>query len=381
VSKAAYDFAFVGAGVSSLLLLRALALARPGARVLVIDPSPASPHHTYAFWSDTASALDLLVEQSFSALDIVHDGARHRSLLESHRMHLFHLGALQRAATSACANIDVTTVKDAAVAITSSKACALVDVGERVFEAGYVFDARPPVSHLLDDARTSLVQSFHGMTARLEGIALDAHVALFMDFRVPNDGDGILFGYAIPLAADVAFIETVRLSSSGRPPPDPDGYALSVLGASRVEPIHVEAGATWLSDAHFQRQASPRVLAIGMRGGLLKPSTGYGVTRMQRDAMHIVHSLDAHGHPFALPQPTLHAHFLDSVMLEVMARAPHEIPPALFALFRENPGDVVLRFLDERASVEEMAAIVASLPKGPFVDVLLARARERLRAI
>jgi lycopene beta-cyclase len=393
---APFDFAFVGAGVSSLLLLRELARARPGARVLVVEPSPASPHHTYAFWSEGESPLDALVEKRFSALDVVRparqnarsdddsegkNGGWHRSVLERHSLCVFHLGMLQRAAVQASAALDVTTVKDTAVAVTSSEAGACVDVGETVYEARIVFDARPPMLRVLDDARTTLVQSFHGMTARLTGTTLDPQAALFMDFRVQEDGDGLLFGYALPLHGDVAFIETVRLSSSGRPPPDPDRYALEVLGASRVEPLHVEAGATFLSDAHFVRQTSPRVLAIGMRGGLLKSSTGYGVTRMQHDAERIVRSLDAHGHPFALEEPAPVVHFLDSVMIEVMARAPDAIPDALFALFRENAGDVVLRFLDERATPIEVARVIASLPKGAFVDVLAARARDFIAGI
>jgi lycopene beta-cyclase len=43
------------------------------------------------------------------------------------------------------------------------------------------------------------------------------------------------------------------------------------------------------------------VLAIGVNGGRIKPSTGYAFSRVQADSEAIVQSLLTHGHPFALP--------------------------------------------------------------------------------
>src|SRR5439155_22842533 len=90
-----------------------------------------------------------------------------------------------------------------------------------------------------------------------------------------------------------------------------------------------------------------RVLAIGARGGLVKASTGYAYQRIQRDSAAIAASLARHGHPFDTPPAVRRHRLLDAVLLDVLDRDPAELERAFARLFRRNPAERVLRFLDE----------------------------------
>lgn len=70
-----------------------------------------------------------------------------------------------------------------------------------------------------------------------------------------------------------------------------EGYPREVLGLEDWAVAAAEEGATPLTDARLPRRGGRAVLELGIRGGLLKPSTGYVFTHVQRDAELIIESL------------------------------------------------------------------------------------------
>ena len=121
------------------------------------------------------------------------------------------------------------------------------------------------------------------------------------------------------------------------------------------------------------RRLGTRVLAIGHRGGLVRPSTGYGLVAYARDADAVATSLARHGHPFHLPRPSRRDRILDLVALEVLRRDPAALQRAHLDMFARNPAERVLAFLDGTATTREMAALVATLPIAPFTAAAMRR--------
>jgi len=192
------------------------------------------------------------------------------------------------------------------------------------------------------------------------------------------------FFYVLPTTTRTALVEYVGLSlvdfDALR-----DRYLRDQLGITSYQIISDEIGVTPMTDHPFSRQTGSHVMAVGIQGGLVKPTTGYAYTRIQEDSEAIVASLLAYGHPFAVPtMRRAPYHWLDSVMLEVMRRDPERLKPAFQALFKSNPGPRIFRFLDERATPGDIAQLVMTLPKLPFLAgaarLALARLHVRLFA-
>jgi lycopene beta-cyclase len=106
---------------------------------------------------------------------------------------------------------------------------------------------------------------------------------------------------------------------------------------------------------------------VGRRGGLLRPSTGFAVDRIARDAARIRRSLERHGHPHAGRSRRARHRLPDRLLVDVIGHDPDRIEAVFAALFARNPPARVLRFLDEDTSPAEEAALVATLPPWPFL--------------
>ncbi len=148
-------------------------------------------------------------------------------------------------------------------------------------------------------------------------------------------------------------------------------YLAAIWGVTDFRVAAEEGGCLPITDAPFARRLGQRVLAIGVRGGRIKPSTGYAFCRVQADSDAIVQSLLAHGHPFDLPADPARYRWLDAVLLRVMRTRGEAIAPAFAAMFGRNPMARILRFLDEQATAADILRIMASLPAPLFVGTAL----------
>jgi lycopene beta-cyclase len=234
----------------------------------------------------------------------------------------------------------------------------------------WVFDSRfNPARFQPAPARyLALRQHFKGWLIEAPRPVFDPAVPTLMDFRTPQRG-GLRFFYVLPLTARRALVELVALSP--RLADDAlHAYIQSSLGLDEYRILAREGGVSPLTDYPFPRCPSPHVLRIGAAGGRVKPTTGYAFTRVQQDSAAIVRSLEQHGHPFDLHAGSAYYRMCDTLMLDLMRQRSDQMPGLFKALFRNNPIERVLRFLDENASPAENAQLIASLPPGPFLQAL-----------
>ena len=96
-------------------------------------------------------------------------------------------------------------------------------------------------------------------------------------------------------------------------------YLQNRLKVGHFRVVDEEFGVIPMTDLPFPRRLGRRIMAIGTRGGRVKPSTGYAFSRIQRDSQAIVRSLLATGNPYHIPSDSLRHRFYDILMLEVMA--------------------------------------------------------------
>lgn len=61
---------------------------------------------------------------------------------------------------------------------------------------------------------------------------------------------------------------------------------------------------------------------------------------------------------------------MDSVLLEVLRKEPHQIEVAFARMFSALPVPLIMRFLDEESHILDDLRLAASLPPAPYLRAL-----------
>jgi lycopene beta-cyclase len=384
---AGYEHAVVGAGLSGLLLAKALAArggrGERGARVLLADPAPPDGQPvTFAYWARRATALDGWAVGAWDRLVVVgHDRRTHRVALDGWTYSAIRWDRARAALLADLAadpRVDVVWAPVDAIRDGEDRAAVLIRGSWEA--AGWVYDSRPP-EHAPEGGSVTrqevrLIQTFRGVWVQTRDDAIDTSAATLLDFSV-GDGPDLGFSYVLPVGPRSALVMAVRMGEAADLP-DPMPAVARVAGGAAWEVVGEESGTTPLVVPGPSRRIGHRVLAIGRRGGRARPSTGYAVTRILSDTAAISASLDRHGHPMAVPPDPCWQRSLDAIWLRALARERAALEPAFLALFTRAPVDRVLRFLDGGAGPLDIASVVRALPPGPF---LRAAAQARARGL
>ena len=190
-----------------------------------------------------------------------------------------------------------------------------------------------------------------------------------MDFRVPQR-HGLRFVYILPLGEGGAFVEMTSFVGSGVDidPGDEErelrAWAIRVGAQSDEFPI-TERGQYPLR-LKGSRWRSRRVLAIGRRSGLARPSTGYAATAIAAEAKTLAEDLATSGWPAPMPPWSRRDAWMDAVVLELLQRSPAQLRRAYLRMFERVPPDAALRFLSGHAPWADAWAVVRSMPLLPF---------------
>lgn len=238
--------------------------------------------------------------------------------------------------------------------------CVLLRFGNEAARARLAFDTRPPRRL----GAYGLTQRFAGWEIETQDEVFDPAAVTLMDFRCGQTG-AAHFTYVLPSSARRALVEDTWFAPPGFQPPDHDtairDYLRARYGVTRFEIIFKEHGALPM-DPVFRPATGRRLLPMGLAGGGARPSTGYAFNAIQRQCDTIAVDLRAGRLPLPVrPRPGM-VRLMDSVLLDMLARQP-ELAAALFAsLFDQcNPAGLV-RFLNDRASLLDLAAVGVAMP-------------------
>ena len=377
-----WDAVIAGGGPSGLSLAAHLAAGQwRNRRVLLVDDgSRPLDGRAWAFWSAGGGLLDAAAERCFDRLRV----QSHRRVvdirLDHYRYRVVSGTGLLRAGSALVERAPGFRLRRGHVdAVDDGPGGAVVTVDGRRVESRWAFDSvtdGPAVSPAVSPAAWL---TFTGQEVRTSADRFDPRVPVLMDFRTRQDG-GVCFVYVLPSGPRRALVEHTRFATEPAGSGDQPlrAYLHDVVQAGPYEVIRRE-GARLPLRLPRPRPTAGHVVPIGVRGGMLKASTGYAYARIQRDSAAIARSLAEHGHPFA-PRPARRRHaYLDAVLLDVLAAEPDRLEPTFVRLFDRNPADLVLRFLDEDTSLGQEARLVLTLPPRPFLRAMARRARSMPR--
>ncbi len=374
MNQKTYDFIFAGGGLAGLSLAYHLTQTPlRDASILIVDrDDKARNDRTWCFWTKQSTPFDPIVAREWTCFSFVGDRFQKEIALGDYRYKLIRgidLYRMVHQELSALPNVEF--VRGTVQQVEDGAGTAQVCVGEERYAGRWVFDSRfDPRAFQPDPARYyDLRQHFKGWEIETGKPALNPDVPTLLDFRTPQN-HAMRFFYVLPFSERRALVEYVTM---GRDDYDAalTAYIENTLKIRDYRIVAKEGGISPMTDYVFPRRAGERIMNIGIRGGRIKPSTGYAFMRIQQDSQAIVRSLLTRGHPFDVPPDSRRYRLYDRLMLEIMQAHGDQIKPIFTTLFKNNPIARVLRFLDEQASPAENALLIASLPPKLFLQAMV----------
>jgi lycopene beta-cyclase len=382
-----YDFILAGGGLAGLSLALHLALSPlPNPSILIVDREAKDQNdRTWGFWTDRPTLFDEAVFRSWDQIQFIGENYQKVIDLRNYRYQVIRGADLYRFARQklcACPNVEflqgeITHIQDGADR-------AYLTVDGQVVSGEWIFDSLFRPSQVKSDADQYhyLKMCFKGWEIETERNAFDPRAATMLDFRTPQVHD-TRFCYVLPFSESQALVEYTLFSKARLSLNEYEcalkSYIENTSGIRNYRISSQESGGVLITDHPFPRRTGQRIMTIGLKGGRLKPTTGYAFTRIQKDSAAILKSLLDNGHPFAVPADPERYRFMDTLLLDIMCQHGEQIEPIFTALFRHNPVERVFRFLDEEASVQDIRRIIATLPPRPFLEALLRSPRGESR--
>ncbi|MEM9556163.1 MAG: lycopene cyclase family protein [Acidobacteriota bacterium] len=410
------DLVILGAGLSGAsLALRLTDPAFEALRIVVVEPraEPAA-ERTWCWWRlrDESTIDDVLgpPRHAWSAIEFVGPGGgRLRRTPSAPYVCLpgteFYARVSPR--LTACDHVELRRGVAARQVTESADAVRVTLQGARgttVLEAPLVFDARPPAAAPADP-QPRLVQSFLGWDVETEDAVFDPSCATLMDFAAV-DGvaeDGVAEGgfadrarhaaraahflYVLPFGPRRALVESTwfgRRAVHGDVDAEILRRWLNARAGDRWRLLRSEHGVLPMDARLAPPPGARRVVPLGIRGGALRPSSGYGFARVQQASDLLAHQLRtrlAADRPLApLTAPRLDGlgdRWMDRVFLARLGRRPETAPELFEHLFAACPIDRLVRFLAGTARAADRLAVIRALPAAPLAREAV---REVLRA-
>lgn len=383
------DVVIVGAGAAGLSLARRLTAPGPDAgagqrpSVALVD-APAGPlrppPRTWCFWEEPGGEYDDVLAASWDRLRVTApDGTavtarpaplRYKMIRSAHFEE--RTGALL--SRSGCLRYEaaVDRVRDLPGGGAEVRGRDGTGADFRL-RARWAFDSRPP--RRPRPARTTLLQHFRGWFVRTDRPRFDDGVADLMDFRTPQPGRGLSFGYVLPLGPQEALVEYTEFSPSVLTTAAYERalrhYAEDVLGLGPFRVTATEQGVIPMTDARFPRRSGRSVFPIGAAGGATRPATGYTFAAAQRHTRAVADAL-ARGRTPLVPAPhPSRSRLMDAVLLRAVDTGRVDGAAFFTGLFRDVPAHRLLRFLDGGTHWWEDVLIGLRTPVRPMLRTAL----------
>ena len=360
-----YDYVFIGMGASNGLML--LEFIKRGfhqtKRIAIIEKAQKNTNDkTYCFWStpDASIVKDLSSIISYQYQFVQTNATKVQSIQDQPYYCIKSIDFYNLVqATIASYPIDVF---EAQVDVLNPRANHIdIAFDSKVIRGAIVFDSRPPNFTQEANNKSFLLQSFFGYHIRLKEAVLNTDTFQMMNFDV-DQSNYTQFVYNLPYAPNECLVELTRF---GVDTIDVD-YAKKILddkigtefGAYEI--IAEEEGCIPMTVLKHPASSDDRIIHMGARANLIKPTTGYGFKKMYEFAA-------AFENPEKAQTSKTRFAFYDHLLLIILIRWPYIGKKIFTALFQKNSIQAIFSFLEEKSTVSAEIKIFASLPILPFL--------------
>lgn len=219
-----------------------------------------------------------------------------------------------------------------------------------------------------------LQQHFMGWFVRSKKPVFNEHIATFMDFDIPQNGQ-TQFMYVLPISPAEALVEFTLFSKELLPKEEYKKALKAYLEKKNIteyEILEEEFGRIPMSCYPFEQHNTKRVLHIGSAGGWTKASTGFTFQNISRKSQALVTHLAANK-PLKSFNKKNRFWYYDLLFLDVLATHNSKGAALFSRMFQKNKPETIFRFLDDKSSWIQEFNIMRSFPTMLFIKQLWRR--------
>jgi lycopene beta-cyclase len=276
-----YDYVFIGMGASNGLML--LEFIKRGyhqtKRIAVIEPQQKNTNDkTYCFWS---SPNETIVKDLSSIIShqyqFVQTNNNKVQSIQDQPYYCIKSIDFYNLLHATIAKHPIDKFDGQVASLHPLPDCIEIVFEQQVITGAIVFDSRPPVFTQEVRNQSYLLQSFFGYHIRLQEPSLHVDTFQMMNFDVDQSGY-TQFVYNLPYAPNECLVELTRF---GVDTIDID-YAKKILDEKikaqfgSYEIVAEEEGCIPMTVLKQPASIDKRIINMGARANLIKPTTGYG---------------------------------------------------------------------------------------------------------
>lgn len=372
-----FDYIITGSGCAGLSLLHRMMLHPffTNKQILVIDQSQKNSNdRTWCFWEQQQGTFEEIVYHKWQQLDFYsnHFSARYDILPYEYKMIRgvdFYNYVLEKAKQSR--NIHFYYGKVESLQNENDKASVTID--DKKFFTDYIFNSIIFNRNILYD-KIFLLQHFKGWLIETPSNFFDERIATFMDFRVTQE-NGTAFVYVLPVAKNIALVEYTLITEELLPQHLYDEalkkYIDQFLKVENYKIVEEEFGAIPMTNSPFGK-SNGRIINIGTAGNQTKASSGFTFNFIQKHSDAIINALVKNKSP-QISSSLFERRFnlYDSILLNILYNKKMNGDEIFTHLFKKNPAQRVLKFLDNETNFIEELKIMNSVPTHIFLPVAI----------
>ena len=369
------DVLILGGGCSGLSLATALAEQQSALRVLVLEARTAYIRdRTWCLWNTEPHPFQDCVTHRWHSWSVA---SGDRSVTHTSKRYAYEHIPADRFYESATASIVRTGTQRLCLGtevtgVSADTAGFRIESSAGSLRTRLLFDSRPLRLDVADD---SWHQRFTGWHIRTRTPVFNPDTVELMSFQPVMASGRVLFFYVLPFAEDEAMVEATCLDRPGLPPLDLEPELLRWIGekcnGDAYEVLFTERGSLPMAIRNNVPDPARNGYSLGIRGGRIKPSSGYAFLRIQRQSQQLAQAL-IQGAPLPQRSEPRSYGLLDTVFLKALSHQPEAAPEYFLRLFERTPPDVLVRFLSECGGIPESLRTALALPSLPFLRAAMA---------
>jgi len=369
-----FDYIIGGAGCSGLTLAYLLNNSRlKTKKVLLLDVKKKSRNdRTLCFWEEGDNIFEKIVFKKWNTLEVKNNSINISYDLKNYAYKMIRgIDFYKFVKEDISANKNFKFNNEKIISYRRENNSVLVKTKNKEYKAQYYFNSIPQIiKNVKFSSYLHTTQHFIGWFIETKDKVFDPGKATFMDFTIRQNHD-LRFGYILPFTEKEALIEYTMFSRSILSAVEYRKglleYIEQNLGIKNYTIKNKEFGKIPMTNYPFSKIESKKIINIGIPGGMIKPSCGFGFIKMQNELKKIIDNLENNKNISNDSIWKRRHNIYNSTFLNVINNNNIEKKKIFVKMFLNNPITEVFKFLDEKTNFIEEFRFFMSVHKLIFL--------------